>query len=97
MGSGISTVTVMSPTKVLIWLQDSQCAYSSADRASVFGTEGRGFESLWARHLLRLTPTLCYATRPSPAGSANLLLIPCPKIASKPAAAASCNPGATWE
>jgi len=22
------------------------CAYSSVDRASVFGTEGRGFESL---------------------------------------------------
>ena len=29
-------------------------AYSSADRASVFGTEGRGFESLWARQLKAL-------------------------------------------
>ena len=27
----------------------ASCAYSSADRASVFGTEGRGFESHRAR------------------------------------------------
>ncbi len=30
------------------------CACSSAERASVFGTEGRGFESLQARHEARL-------------------------------------------
>ena len=73
MGSRISIVVVMSPTRVLIWLQHNPCAYSSADRASVFGTEGRGFESLWARHFLRLTPALCYPICPSTAGSANLL------------------------
>jgi hypothetical protein len=28
------------------------CARSSVDRASVFGTEGRGFESLRAYHFL---------------------------------------------
>ena len=30
-------------------------ARSSADRASVFGTEGRGFESLRARHIFPIT------------------------------------------
>ena len=29
----------------------SPCSHSSADRASVFGTECRGFESLWERPL----------------------------------------------
>ena len=32
-------------------------AHSSADRASVFGTGGRGFESLWA-HLSKLASSL---------------------------------------
>ena len=33
------------------------CAHGSADRARGFGPRGRGFESLWARHLgVRLSP-----------------------------------------
>ena len=31
---------------LLIRYNLGECAYSSVDRASVFGTEGRGFESL---------------------------------------------------
>ena len=37
---------VMLITWGQIYLKKRACAYSSADRASVFGTEGRGFESL---------------------------------------------------
>ena len=33
-----------------------QCARSSVDRASDFGSDGRGFESLRARHFLSLRP-----------------------------------------